>query len=116
MTLLERAYQLIANPPRISDYEGDGGVHPNDYRAAVQEWVDDYENSKFNRMRYLHNPGCVCEHCTAREKLDPIRGREMLNADKRDVISKLHCEQCGELPDGVCEVCGFTDQSTGNRR
>ncbi len=71
-SLLERAHQLIAHPPRVSDYEGDGGAHPNDYRAVVQEWVDDYEKV-ISKLPFTECPHCkglsyneemsVCEIC-----------------------------------------------------
>ncbi len=41
-TLLQRAFELLANKPIMSDREGVGGVHPNDYRAAVDEWIREY--------------------------------------------------------------------------
>lgn len=56
-TLLERAYDLIAKPPRLSDHEGDGGVHPNDYRAVVKEWVRDYEKEVISKLPAGHDPG-----------------------------------------------------------
>lgn len=88
MTLLERAYDLIANPPRISDYEGDGGVHPNDFRAVRQEWIDDYEIAMANNG----------------DKIDPARTRELAIADAK-VISKLPSHIEGPIDKYTDQVC-----------
>ncbi len=44
MDLLERAYQLFT--VTVADEPYDGGVHPNDYRAAKWEWIADYEREQ----------------------------------------------------------------------
>lgn len=46
MDLLERAYQLINNWDAVGDEPYTIGIHPNDYRAVVKEWLDDYNQNQ----------------------------------------------------------------------
>ena len=46
MNLLERAHQIITNWDQFSDEPYDGGIHPNDYRASIKEWLEDYARAE----------------------------------------------------------------------
>ncbi len=58
-----------------------------------------------NRMRYLHNPGCQCEHCNS-EITEDYR-EHAIGPDRTE------CPDCMELTYnvalGVCEDCKLTD-------
>ena len=52
-SLIDRAYDLLTL--KVSDNHecDDGGVHPNDYNAAVREWVKEYDASRITMIEEM---------------------------------------------------------------
>lgn len=55
MDLLERAEQIIKNINNVGNAPYDGGIHPNDFRVVVREWLDDYE-TELEQIKNIHVP------------------------------------------------------------